>query len=168
MANSPTYANHYQILLLPQPSNTGIEITEEQIKKAYKRCLLHYHPDKRSCSGTTSPWATQYTVDQIVEAYSTLINPQTRLNYDRSLTLASLKNSRPFKEPHSGFETVDLDDLIMDEQQGKWYRACRCGVEDGFTVSETALAQNIEHGEVFVECHGCSLIIRVAFTETQG
>lgn len=78
----------------------------------------------------------------------------------------------------TGLETVDLDDLHFvetnnnkdqqdsqqeQEQEQTWTRACRCGDEAGFAVTETDLDANAEDGEVIVGCRGCSLWLRVLF-----
>lgn len=63
----------------------------------------------------------------------------------------------------TGIETVDLDDLEVDEAQGIWYRSCRCGDERGFLIKEADLEEAAEDGEVSVGCRGCSLWLKVLF-----
>jgi len=63
----------------------------------------------------------------------------------------------------TGIETVDLDDLKVDEAQGIWYRSCRCGDERGFLIKEADLEEAAEDGEISVGCKGCSLWLKVLF-----
>jgi len=64
---------------------------------------------------------------------------------------------------HTGIETVDLDDLNVNEAQGIWYRGCRCGDERGFLVREADLEEAVDDGEISVGCKGCSLWLKVLF-----
>lgn len=63
----------------------------------------------------------------------------------------------------TGIETVDLDDLEVDEARGEWYRSCRCGDDQGFLVAESDLEEAVEEGELSVGCRGCSLWLKVLF-----
>jgi diphthamide biosynthesis protein 4 len=47
----------------------------------------------------------------------------------------------------------------------EWTRACRCGMEKGYTILEEELedAEQRGEGEVLVGCEGCSLWVRVGF-----
>jgi diphthamide biosynthesis protein 4 len=49
--------------------------------------------------------------------------------------------------------------------QMEWTRACRCGMEKGYTILEEELedAEQRGEGEVLVGCGGCSLWVRVGF-----
>lgn len=70
------------------------------------------------------------------------------------------------EEWKTGIETIDLDDLNMDEDETKehtWYRGCRCGEERGFVITEGDLEDAAQDGEVTVGCRGCSLWLRVLF-----
>ena len=58
---------------------------------------------------------------------------------------------------------MDLDDLQHDETKGFWFRACRCGNERGYLVTESELEEETQHGDIIVGCRGCSLSLRVMF-----
>jgi curved DNA-binding protein CbpA len=115
--------------------------------------------------------SAQLSVDAIKHAYDVLSNVATRSEYDRELLLLRRRHhtttegdeerTDPFR---TGEEAVDLDDLKFDEK-GFWYRACRCGEEVSYVVTEEMLEDETKKGgkEIVVGCAGCSLWIRVGF-----
>lgn len=155
--------DHYEILALPASPGASNGINEKDIKLAYRRALLVHHPDKSKPSSNLKPKTSKYTVDQITIAYKTLIDPATRSEYDRLRASKPSPTSTAFQPSHPGLETVDLDDLSYDERQGLWYRGCRCGKSQAYTVFEEELEDNAEHGEIVAGCEGCSLWLRVTF-----
>lgn len=152
--------SHYEVLSLPATQPLRNQLNEQDIKFAYRRALLLHHPDKSTPPPTTPSTTTKPTIDQITLAYKTLISPTLRTEYDRT---------QAFKAPtatltsHPGLETVDLDDLLHDDQQNIWYRSCRCGKERAYIITEEELEMNAEEGEIVTGCQGCSLWLRVTF-----
>jgi len=67
-------ADYYQILTLDRTATTP------QIKAAYKRLAMQYHPDRNH--GDKS---AEEKFKQINEAYHTLVDPQKRFQYDQRL-----------------------------------------------------------------------------------
>ncbi|MCJ1308874.1 hypothetical protein MMC25_002529 [Agyrium rufum] len=204
----------------PGPFNSQTtSLTPEALKTAYRKALLTNHPDKStslSTTPTTTPSKTTfdvqqpntkpiYSIDAITHAYRTLSNPSTRASYDQNLRLRFQHQSTPnhssspannsendLKNPSlTGLETVDLDDLTFDEEDGLWFRACRCGAERGFIISGGDLEREMEvqaqirgltwrsqggegegegyeeegnvESEILVGCSGCSLWLEVGF-----
>jgi diphthamide biosynthesis protein 4 len=160
-------SDHYETLGLPTPT-TGNQTpaTAENIKQAYRLALLKHHPDKHKPASVS---VSKPSVDAIKTAYVVLSDPQLRAEYDRGLRLSREpgKEERSF---HTGEEVVDLDDLGFDGKKGVWYRACRCGEEKGYVVTEQQLEDEERKGgrEVVVGCKGCSLWIRVGFGVVEG
>lgn len=176
--------DHYTILDLPF---TESPIPKQQLKLAYHRALLRHHPDKApstqhqstttTTTTTTTPTETKdignYTIDSITTAYKTLSTPSLRTEYNRALRLDRLKTPTQSKTGpdeifHTGLEVVDLEDLTEetstnDEDEMSWSRACRCGDERGFLVTEGDLDREMDRGEVVVGCRGCSLYMKVLF-----
>jgi diphthamide biosynthesis protein 4 len=172
-SSTAPHTSYYEILGLQVTHRAGNELLAQQLKAAYRRALLQHHPDKshvKAVEHISLPSSTgglsNYTVDQISEAYAVLSVPKLRSEYDRELKLhSSLKSSGQQNEQlfRTGFETVDLDDLDYDEDEAVWYRSCRCGDQRGFLVREADLEEASEEGEVHVGCRGCSLWLRVLF-----
>ncbi len=70
-ARSRTQKDYYQILGL------GACATEEEIKRAYRRLALQYHPDRNP----GDPQAAEH-FKEISEAYAVLVDPAKRREYD--------------------------------------------------------------------------------------
>ncbi|KAL9095623.1 MAG: hypothetical protein Q9165_002055 [Trypethelium subeluteriae] len=167
---------HYTSLGLSASEHTQYDA--QSIKLAYRKALLLHHPDKTSqtpphnSSDFSPPKTSVPTIDDISFAYQVLSNPRTRTEYDRQLLLQSRTTTRRKEDDaeafHSGLDTVDLDDLAYDEEEGVWTRECRCGQERGFVVTEVELEREVESGEVCVGCRGCSLWLRVVFAVDAG
>lgn len=156
--------SYYEILGLPEAFHDDPNLPAQTLRTAYRRALLQNHPDK-SAKGALTSTRTKYSIDQITEAFSTLSMPKTRAKYDADLKLQRVtvdggQNKQIF---HTGIETVDLDDLEVDEAQGIWFRSCRCGDDRGFLIQEADLEEAASEGEISVGCRGCSLWLKVLF-----
>ncbi|KAK2628244.1 hypothetical protein QTJ16_002890 [Diplocarpon rosae] len=158
----PTY---YEVLGLPEVLHNKPSLPAQTLRSAYRRALLQNHPDKSTNNVLTSK-ETTYSIDQITEAFTTLSNSKSKIDYDKKLKLQSDTNVGGVKENQvfrTGIEIVDLDDLEVDEAQRIWYSSCRCGDERGFLIMEGDLEAAAEHGEISVGCRGCSLWLIVLF-----
>ncbi|XP_037943831.1 dnaJ homolog subfamily C member 7-like [Teleopsis dalmanni] len=58
--------------------------TQKDLKKAYKRLALLYHPDKHASSSVTKRSKAEQVFKEINKAYTTLIDPAQKLRYDQS------------------------------------------------------------------------------------
>ncbi|KAK2877067.1 hypothetical protein FQN49_001451 [Arthroderma sp. PD_2] len=129
--------SHYEILHLPHPP---VSLRKQDIKAAYHRALLQYHPDKSGSSTPSSPGektgrlqalssgiytpksAALRTVDQIKTAYKVLSNPATKAEYDQLLLLSGFRKSGTTTGRNedgdlvfrTGLEVLDLDDMAME------------------------------------------------------
>ncbi|KAL7285058.1 hypothetical protein ACG7TL_000149, partial [Trametes sanguinea] len=127
----------YYELLAVSPSASSADI-----KAAYHRALLVYHPDKRD-SGSTTP-----TVDigLLKQAFNTLYTPELRKEYDAARS-ASGKQHGPRPA-----QVVSLEEF--EEGEGPdgttWAYPCRCGGQ--YVVTEEML----DAGQHMVGCGSCS------------
>lgn len=151
------------------------EFSQQDVKAAYHRTLLRYHPDKVNASVTAeTPLLRQaeglYTIDQITEAYKTLASPVTRTTYDRQLELSRTGAKGKFTKEivHNGVEVHDLENFVHNEDGNFWSRGCRCGDPDGYVLTETELERESSEGEIYVACNGCSLWVKVLFGMTES
>src|SRR5260370_26930727 len=71
MARSSTKRDYYEILSVSRSA------TDDDIKKAYRRLALQYHPDRNS-----APEATE-RFKEATEAYQVLSDAEKRSQYDR-------------------------------------------------------------------------------------
>ena len=158
--------NYYQLLGLEEKQNAAV-LSSQQVKAAYRRALLQHHPDKKVQTPPSRPTRngerSPVTVDEIALAYKVLSEPALRAEYNRWLETDDSGADTNSRVHHTGLETVDLDDLAFDPASSLWSRSCRCGDERGFIVTEAELEKNVEDGELFVGCKGCSLWLRVLF-----
>jgi DnaJ-class molecular chaperone len=141
-----TALSHYAVLNLAPPTRTGkgnTTATTEEIKHAYHKALLAYHPDKTQPQNPSDrtplsqPAGQQngradITVDDIKSAYKVLVNERTRRDYDRKLLFAPSRLDRDHGAITAGGErggvgaenipspplygTFDLDDLQYRER----------------------------------------------------
>lgn len=169
--NSRPEPTFYQILGLA--GRLSSEVVQHDVKAAYHRSLLRYHPDKINASVTAEGYLTRhekelYTVDQITEAYNTLASPVTRAAYDKKLEMLGAESNGKLNETlHSGVEIHDLEDLVYNEDNNVWVRGCRCGDPHGYVLTEVELDRESREGEIYVACKGCSLWIKVLFGTTE-
>jgi len=86
------------------------DATVEEIKKAYRRLALKYHPDKNP----DDPLAQQLFVE-LAEAYNILSNPKLRSQYDAGVSPDDLqsKEGRGRSRPRDG----SMDDNMQDDQR---------------------------------------------------
>eukprot|EP01112_Ceratiomyxa_fruticulosa_P002638 TRINITY_DN1278_c0_g1_i4.p1 TRINITY_DN1278_c0_g1~~TRINITY_DN1278_c0_g1_i4.p1 ORF type:complete len:157 (+),score=27.44 TRINITY_DN1278_c0_g1_i4:153-623(+) len=149
--------NCYQILGVSRESPL------EDIKRAYKRLALIYHPDKQDqqvSSENNALHNPRLTYPQIQQAWSTLRDTESRKRYDKLLFQKELTPEVPL--PVSS--EVDLDDMSFVDNGGSeggsesyfWY-PCRCG--DRFIIHESQLDQGLD----IVCCSSCSFVIRVLY-----
>ncbi|KAM0901176.1 hypothetical protein ACQ4PT_020140 [Festuca glaucescens] len=72
--------DYYKVLSLDHSPNVG----EEEVKRAYRRLALQYHPDV--CPPSRRAESTELFVE-LRRAYETLSDPTTRMRYDAELTM---------------------------------------------------------------------------------
>ncbi|WP_243575263.1 molecular chaperone DnaJ [Candidatus Cardinium sp. cByotN1] len=86
----------------------GIErsATAEQIKKAYRKIAMQYHPDKNPGNK-----AAEEKFKAATEAYDVLSNPDKKQQYDRFGTQGFQEGGRPYGDD---FFEGDLNDLFQD------------------------------------------------------
>ncbi|TGO18096.1 hypothetical protein BTUL_0012g00400 [Botrytis tulipae] len=162
-------STYYEILDIPSSLQNATHIPVATLRSAYRRALLRNHPDKSQSQeqGHTNRPQSLYTIDQISVAFSHLSDSKLRAQYDKELRLQNRSiNGAGQKEGgvfRTGVEVVDLDDLNVEEENGIWYRSCRCGDDRGFLIREQDLEEAAEDGEISVGCKGCSLWLKVLF-----
>ena len=116
----------------------------DSVKQKYRELVIKYHPDKnRDCDNE------KYL--RLTEAWKVLRDEGSKREYDDSLRqhLAEI-TSMTFNEE------LELDELGFDEEEGAFYRDCRCG---GLYL--LAKCEVSSEASVVVGCDTCSLQILV-------
>ena len=91
--------DYYQILGVPRNA------TDEQIKKAYRKLAMQYHPDRNPGK---EEWANQ-KFKEINEAYGVLGDPEKRRRYDQFGTVGNVSDIFG-----SSFTRATFEDLMRD------------------------------------------------------
>ncbi len=84
--------------------------SEEEIKKAYRKLAMQYHPDKNPGNNEA-----EHKFKEINEAYDVLKDSQKRAAYDRfGHSAFSGGGSGGFSGDHHGFSGMDFSDIFSD------------------------------------------------------
>ncbi|KAJ8336157.1 hypothetical protein SKAU_G00395000 [Synaphobranchus kaupii] len=95
--------DYYEVLGISKDAN------DDELKKAYRKLALKFHPDKNHAPGATEAFKN------IGNAYAVLSNPEKRKRYDLTggEPLASSGNTRGGFDFHTGFEAdITPEDLF--------------------------------------------------------
>ncbi|KAJ2629405.1 hypothetical protein H4R22_003335 [Coemansia sp. RSA 1290] len=101
--------------------NVSRKVTDDELRKAYRKCALRTHPDKWAHLDPESEEAKAKTLEfqQLGFAYSILKDPKKRANYDR---------------------TGSVDDILDVVEEGKdwdaYFRELWSGVVDASTIQQ--------------------------------
>jgi DnaJ homolog subfamily C member 9 len=116
--------------------------TEEDIKKAYRKLALIYHPDKHTSSNEDTKQAASRKFQQVGFAYAVLSDKKRRTKYD---TTGSTEEGFDLVEGEDGWEayfealfesvTKDKLDQMKKEHQGKRFFFLRRAIEPGIPLS---------------------------------
>jgi DnaJ family protein A protein 5 len=158
--------NAYDIL------ECGLDSTQDEIKAAYHRLLLVYHPDKQTKNDSNSQSIDTFL--KIQSAYKLLSNQTERNNYNSLLKQIELKE----KATSSSLDIDDEDsylqlekDFEFDLENLVYTKRCRCG--DYFSIKReninSLLNENNNQDKVLeveslvigVECNTCSIVLNV-------
>ncbi|KAL0112840.1 hypothetical protein PUN28_012245 [Cardiocondyla obscurior] len=131
--------NYYKVL------GCGENSTQEEIKRAYHRRLLQFHPDKNDTGDIQE-------FHDVKEAWRILGHPQSRKKYD-----AACKQEQLEEEDCPVFARLSPNDLEESALEGTLFYRCRCG-ENYFVERETLRQKNTV---LQVMCDGCTFIIVV-------
>jgi diphthamide biosynthesis protein 4 len=148
LASSGQSLDFYQLLSVSKDASPS------DIKIAYHRALLLFHPDKAGARPSASSVNSLISISQIKEAYETLSTPELRAEYDSFRPTASSSASRPA-------QVISLDDFEVcgEVDQDIWRYNCRC---DGMYK---ITSMDMEEGHHLVGCNSCSEVIWVGYEQ---
>lgn len=88
----------------------GQDATEAEIKKAYRKSALKYHPDRHSGSTDEQKEEAEKKFKRIGEAYALLSDPQKKQQYDSGMDLEEMEQGGGFGG--GGMGGVDPSDIF--------------------------------------------------------
>jgi DnaJ-like protein len=137
--------SHYELLGL-DPASDG-----EAIKKAFRREIARYHPDKVSHLGSEFQAMAATKAAELTTAYTTLSNASLRAAYDAGLAGAPMSSPEPPREPQPGSDSAapaspevprttapqsdDRSDIVRRAALGRLRTALASALPDGAFVS---------------------------------
>ncbi|GLB38382.1 putative CSL zinc finger [Lyophyllum shimeji] len=148
LATSEEQLDFYQLLAVPKDASAS------EIKTAYHRALLRFHPDKNRDSPHTS--SESICISLIKEAYNTLSEPSRRKLYDSATRQRSAGTGPRPAQIVSLDEFEEVADNVR-EDEGVWQYQCRCGGKYRIT------GLDMEKGHHLVGCNSCSEVVWVGY-----
>lgn len=135
--------NYYEVLGCSKDS------TDEEIKRAYRRRLLQFHPDK---SGSTD----SQEFHNVTEAWRVLGQPESRRRYNAVCKQEELEDREKLEDSpvYARLSPSDFEESVLEDTL--FYR-CRCG-SHYFIERDDLREKNVL---LHVMCDGCTLIIVV-------
>ena len=133
---------HYEIL------EVTCSATQEEIRRAFRKKLLCYHPDK-----TLSYENNEFC--EIQAAWTVLKNVELRRSYDESL---HLKEAVIYEE----IQVSDMESVLVDEYSTSLTYKCRCSGEFQLENLESELLQSGQVKNIVISCNHCSSCIQVS------
>ncbi|RDB28924.1 Diphthamide biosynthesis protein 4 [Hypsizygus marmoreus] len=116
LASSGQALDFYQLLSIPRNASSA------EIKIAYHRALLQFHPDKKANTSRQPAFTESISITLIKEAYITLSSPDLRSRYDVSTRQKSLSSG---PRPAQIISLEEFEELGEDssEDDGVWRKA---------------------------------------------
>lgn len=138
-------SDFYQLLSVPRDASTA------EIKIAYHKALLLFHPDKTNAAGTHLP-ENAISISLIKEAYLTLSAPDLRAQYD------ALRRRTPLgPRPAQVISLEEFEEEAGDGEDNTWCYKCRCS--GMYRIS----GDEMEKGHHLVGCNSCSEAVWVGY-----
>lgn len=182
MSSSPSVITFYDVLEISSSA------TPAEIRSAFKKCVLKYHPDKLSVDRSNNQLLTKEQHDALmvtkfqncVAAANCLLDPQAKARYDafalgkQMIDIAGrISETCSLREDFEQSQGPEFDASggVEDDEQYSallYTRECRCGGTYSviWTPVPTERGGDSDEGKStkrkFATCDSCSLVVEVA------
>src|ERR671933_43629 len=119
MARSPTKRDYYEVLSVSRTAS------DDEIKKAYRRLALQYHPDRNKAPDAVERFK------EVTEAYQVLSDSEKRSLYDRYGHQAFERGAGVGAVDFSNFVGLNIEDLFESFFGGPGARGARQRIQRG-------------------------------------
>ncbi|KAG7370372.1 chaperone protein DnaJ [Nitzschia inconspicua] len=173
-SSSPLSSTWYDILQVSSHAST------EEIKTAFYRLALKYHPDKQQQQQQQQPNQQDYSTSMFVtiqNAWHVLRDEQRRKHYDEELLQKRLQHTRK-RDGAIELSLQELQPVIDDETNESFYvYDCRCGEEIPIDLQQpnsTNDASNCNTNNnnnnnetntmILIDCPSCCFVYKITIT----
>ena len=137
---------HYEILEVTSSASRA------EIRRAFSRKLLCYHPDKRISYENNA-------FSEIQVAWNVLKNVELRSLYDESLRLKQCHENDVI---HEEIKVSDMEYVPVDEYTKGFTYKCRCSGEYQLEYADAELLQSGQVKNMVISCNYCSSCLQVS------
>ena len=141
------------------------DATEDEIKKAYKKGALKYHPDRQSGKSEKEQKEAEEKFKEMLEAYQVLSDPDKKRQYDTFGTVGSggfssggmtMEEAMAAFMRFGGMGGMDMDDFFGGHRQ-KVYKGSDIKLRVKITMSEiyNGGQKNVKYNKM-VRCKACN------------
>lgn len=119
--------DYYELLGVPRTA------TQDEIKRAYRREITKYHPDRFVNAPAEQQHKAQRHSQRLTEAYATLNNFKTRSSYNASLSAGGVPTGRPSTTPSQA-----------RDHQAELYDQASAHLKSGHTLQAVAALRQLQ------------------------
>ena len=120
-----------------------------EIKQAYQKLALIYHPDRNISSERKEDYAEQFV--KVDKAWKILGNEESRKMYDAKWKQREIAQDWPIQDD------VHIDEFEEEEDELLYWSECRCAGK--YVLKKLEVDIKVD----FALCDSCSLCIRVLY-----
>jgi DnaJ-class molecular chaperone len=137
---------HYEILEVARSAS------QAEIRRAFRKKLLYYHPDKRISYENNA-------FCEIQAAWNVLKNAELRRSYDESLCTKECCEEAIINEE---IQVSEMESVLVDEYTEGFVYKCRCSGDFVLEKDDIELLQSGQKNNIVLSCNYCSSCLQVS------